>query len=165
MSYCRNWWDLISISLELCCSLRPLSCFCIKPVRGIPGDEFLHWESIWVWVGGRKRVNEDGQISLLFREAAEKEGISFGLMTYSKGGLPCKAEETQELFFSSQECLRHDLPGTRSQMLTVLPGQPRNPWKCHTCFRTRGALDNLCICKTSLSKSVVSFRKFSTMRN
>jgi len=74
MSYWRNWWDLISISLVLCCSLRLLSCFCIGPVQGIPGDEFFHWRYTWAWVGGRKKVNEDdGQISLLFHETAEKE--------------------------------------------------------------------------------------------
>lgn len=82
MSYWRNWWDLISISLVLCCSLRSLSCFCIEPFQGIPGDEFFHWGYTWAWVGGRKRVNEDGQISSLFHETPEKEGIFFGLITY-----------------------------------------------------------------------------------
>lgn len=47
----RNWWDLISISLVLCCSLRSFCCFCIKLVQGISGDEVFHWGYTWVCVG------------------------------------------------------------------------------------------------------------------
>lgn len=48
MSYWRNWWDLISISLVLSYSLRSLSCFWIKPVQGITGDKVIHWGYIWI---------------------------------------------------------------------------------------------------------------------
>lgn len=85
MSYWRNWWDLISISLVLSYSLRSLSCFWIKPVQGITGDKVIHWDSLGIHLdcmGSSMKVNKNGQIPLILQERAVKENTFFGLVTY-----------------------------------------------------------------------------------